>query len=103
MKIRKCRICYQPIKKIISFGKMPIVNYYLSQEDLQKPEKKYSLTFCICENCALGQLSELIPPKNIFVQYHYASSVSQPLKLHLEKLAELAWKKFKLTKTSSSL
>jgi len=94
MRIKNCRICHYPLSQIISFGNMPIVNYYLSKEELEKPEKKYELNFCICTNCTLGQLDELIPPEEIFVNYHYASSVSQPLVEHLEKLADLCVKKF---------
>ncbi len=100
MKIRTCRVCGNPLKQVISFGRMPMVNYYLSKEELKIPERKYSLTLCMCEKCTLAQLNELVSPKNIFIQYHYASSVSQPLKTHLENLAELSKKRFSLTKNS---
>lgn len=103
MKIRNCRICNTPLVKIISFGKMPMVNYYLSKEEINEPEEKYSLTFCICKTCSLGQLNELVSPQDIFIKYHYASSVSRPLKIHLEKLAELVKNRFALTKNSRVL
>jgi len=97
MKIKSCRICNKPLVRIFNYGKIPAVNYYPSKEELAKPEKKYTLNFCICPNCTLGQLDELLPPKNLFVTYHYSSSVSKPLKLHLEKLADLCSRRFKLS------
>lgn len=103
MKVKKCRICEFPITKIVSFGRIPAVNYYLTYEDLKKPEKKYILNFCICKNCTLGQLDEIINPKKLFSNYHYASSVSKPLKIHLEDLGQLCFKRFNLGKDSCVL
>lgn len=103
MKIRFCRICGGKIKRILSLGKIPIVNYFLSKEDLKKPEEKYPLNFCICENCGLGQTDEIINPEKIFSTYHYVSSTSLPLKKHLEDLAETCRKRFSLSKRSQVL
>lgn len=103
MKISKCRICNSDIVRVLSLGKFPAVNYYLSRDDLKRKEKKYSLNFCICEICGLGQLDEIVQARKLFSTYHYISSTSIPLKKHLEALGELCRKKFKLNNASSVL
>lgn len=103
MKIKRCRICDSDIVNILSLGKFPAVNYYLSLDDLKNKEKKYPLNFFLCENCSLGQLDEIVQATELFSTYHYISSTSAPLKKHLESLAEICRKKFKLTANSKVL
>lgn len=103
MRISKCRICNSSIVKVLSLGKFPAVNYYLTLDDLKKKERKYPLNFCLCENCGLGQLDEIVRAGELFSTYHYSSSTSEPLKKHLESLGKLSRKKFKLTSASSVL
>lgn len=100
MRISKCRICDSNIVKVLSLGNFPAVNYYLTLDDLKKRERKYPLNFCICENCGLGQLDEIVKAGDLFSTYHYSSSTSTPLKKHLESLGNLSKKRFKLTNTS---
>ena len=78
MKIKKCRICHSKITKVLPLGKFPAVNYYLTLEELNNKEKKYSLNFCICEGCGLGQLDEIVKAGELFSTYHYISSTSIP-------------------------
>lgn len=103
MKVNKCRICKSKIVEIFSLGNFPAVNYYLSKNELEKKEEKYSLTFCLCENCGLGQLNEIVSADKLFLEYHYMSSTSYPLMLHLESLAELCRNRFKLNSLSNAL
>lgn len=104
MRIRKCRICKNEIDQLISLGKMPIVNYFLSKEEVDgKREKKYSLNLALCSNCGLVQLDEIVNPKKIFITYHYLSSASSPLKKHLEDLADSSRLRFNLNENSSVL
>ena len=103
MRIKQCRICNSNIIKILSLGKFPAVNYYLTLEDLNRKEKKYSLNFYICETCGLGQLDEIVKAGKLFSTYHYISSTSAPLKKHLESLGEFCKDKFKLNSSSKVL
>jgi SAM-dependent methyltransferase len=96
MRIKNCRICGFSIVKIFSLGKIPIVNYFLSEEDLLKKEKKYSLNLCLCQNCGLVQIDEIVPPEDLFTIYHYFSSTSRPLVEHLENLAKTVIDRFSL-------
>lgn len=103
MNIKCCRICDSDIVNILSLGKFPAVNYYLSLDELKGKEKKYPLNFFLCENCGLGQLDEIVQASKLFSTYHYISSTSAPLKKHLESLAEICRKKLKLTVSSKVL
>lgn len=103
MHVNKCRICNGTLMRIFSFGKMPIVNYYLSRRDLDRKERKYPLNFCICKMCGLAQLNELVSPSKLFSTYHYASSSSLPLKKHLFYLADLCRRRFNLKKGDKAL
>jgi len=103
MRIKRCRICNSTISNVLSLGKFPAVNYYLTLEDLKEKEKKYPLNFCICETCGLGQLDEIIRAGELFSTYHYVSSSSNPLKKHLESLGKVCRKKFALNNAASVL
>lgn len=103
MKINKCRICNSGIARVLSLGRFPAVNYYLTLEDLKKKEKKYPLNFCICETCGLGQLDEIVKADDLFSTYHYISSTSEPLKKHLESLGRICEEKFGLGNESKVL
>lgn len=103
MEVNKCRICGSGISKVLSLGRFPAVNYYLTLDDLKRKEKKYPLNFCICETCGLGQLDEIVKAGDLFSTYHYISSTSAPLKSHLESLAQVCIKKFNFTRESKVL
>ncbi len=103
MKVENCRICKSKIISVLSLGKFPAVNYYLSLEELAKKEKKYPLNFCICENCGLGQIDTIVNADKLFSTYHYISSTSMPLKEHLQSLAKICKAKFELNDKSRVL
>lgn len=59
---------------IYSFGHVPLAGYFPRINEL--PElKKYPLTLCICEQCALIQVVEIVPSSVLFEDYRYLSSV----------------------------
>ncbi len=102
MKKPTCKLCGNTLIDILPLGRIPLVNYYPKQSELAT-EKKYTLTFSLCTHCSLCQLKQSIQPKKIFSTYHYTSSTSLPLQQHLEKLAEVCRKKFKLSKKNMVL
>jgi len=95
-----CRICQGNLDLILSLGEMPIVNYFPSKKEIQNKQKKYPLNLVICQNCGFVQLNKIIPPSKLFQEYHYLSSTSVPLRLHLESLGKTCIKKFKLKRNS---
>jgi SAM-dependent methyltransferase len=96
MKITHCRYCGSTLKEILSLGNIPLVNYFPKSSEVKK-EKKYPLTFVLCESCGLAQIDYIVPSKDIFTKYHYTTGASQPLVEQLSALAIWAVKQFHLT------
>lgn len=102
MEIKNCRNCGGELSKVLSLGKMPIVNYFPSQDELED-EKKYPLELRACRICGLCQLGFIVPPEKIFSNYHFVTSASEPLVSHLEQLSKICIKEFKLNSRSKIL
>src|SRR3989338_3939481 len=102
MFVRICRFCGGKLDPILALGKIPIVNYFPARDELQR-EKKYPLTFCVCRACGLAQLGFIVPQEKIFRTYHFLTSASKPLVMHLQKLADLCVKDFRLHARSKVL
>ncbi len=89
MHLTRCRICNKKsLTPILRLGKMPPVNYFPTKQELRKPQKRYPLNFCVCRNCGLTQLDEVVTPEKLFRNYHYLTSASQPLIEHFHSLAQ---------------
>ena len=73
-----CRSCGTPTdNRILSLRNMPLVNRLLdSQYDTCS---SHSLEVMYCDNCALGQLREIVPPMEMFSEYSFYSSVMAPI------------------------
>jgi SAM-dependent methyltransferase len=80
----RCRACSSPaIVPIVHFGRTPIADRLLKREQLNDPEILETLTLVFCENCALVQIRETVPPEILFSSsYPYFSSVSKSLCEH---------------------
>lgn len=94
-----CRACKKDVKEFFSLGAMPLVNSFFKKEDLQL-EKKYNLAVGFCKNCFLAQLTETVPPEELFRHYLYFSSVSSSFLKHCEKTASFLVSRFKLGEES---
>lgn len=91
-----CRICKsKKIYKFLSLGKQPLANSFISKEDLSKKELMYPLTLCLCRECLLVQLKEVIPGKLMFKNYLYIPSSSKTRINHFYELAKLLTEKLK--------
>jgi len=66
---------------------MPSINLFLDKDQI-KDEKKYDLTVAFCENCKLVQITETIPPEDMFVEYTYLSSMSNTMLNHAKIVAQ---------------
>ncbi len=102
MKKTECGFCSGQLLPILTLGNMPIVNYFPSRSELAA-EKKYPLELCVCGDCELVQLGFIVPPQQIFRSYHFLTSASKPLVGHLQKLADLCRKEFRLDPRSRVL
>ncbi len=90
-----CRSCDTIITEFFSLGQMPLVNYFL-REDQFATEKKYLLSIGFCPQCYLIQLMEEISPEVLFRNYIYFSSNSSAFLNHSKELAEKFVKHFNL-------
>ena len=85
----KCRSCAGTgLIDVLSLGALPLANALLTAEQLAEPEETYPLDLVFCPNCALLQITETVPPEQLFRDYFYFSSFSDTVLHHAEKLAE---------------
>ena len=101
MDFYQCRFCSSELKKIfVDLGTTPLSNSFLKSQNLDKPEKKFSLKVFVCQKCLLVQVPEFETPNEIFSDYAYFSSYSKSWLKHAEKYANMIIKKNHLTKNS---
>ncbi|MFA6339070.1 MAG: sugar nucleotide-binding protein [Candidatus Paceibacterota bacterium] len=86
---KKCRICDSTdLVEILNLGKTPLANSFIKSEDLKSEEKTFPLALNFCKNCSLVQLTHIVDPKLLFIDYHYLTSASKPLVEHFTALAD---------------
>jgi hypothetical protein len=86
-RIAGCRSCGSPrIETILSLGEMPLANALLRDEDLGRPEPRHPLELAFCPSCSLVQITETVPPAELFREYVYFSSFSDTMLLHAREL-----------------
>lgn len=82
-----CRSCSaDTLIPILDLGTTPLANGLLSRSDLEQPEKRYPLKLVFCPACALVQITETVPPEQLFSEYVYLSSFSDTMLRHAEDL-----------------
>lgn len=85
----KCLICQTPIQPFMSFGRMPIANGFLTQEQFPD-EYFFELEVGFCQECTMVQLTELVDRDRMFHdQYAFFSSTSARMGVHFRECA--AW------------
>jgi SAM-dependent methyltransferase len=78
-------LCSEPLVPILAFGQMPLANALLTQAQLALPEPCYPLTLSFCRSLALVQIAERIPPKQLFTDYPYFSSMADEMLAHVRR------------------
>ena len=84
----------------MDLGLQPLANNLLRVEDLDKPEPKIPLRLAVCQSCWLLQITELVPPVQLFSEYLYFSSFSDALLRHAQAAASRYVSEFGLGKGS---
>jgi hypothetical protein len=83
-----CRSCEgTDLVTVLSLGRTPLANALLTEERLQEPEQTYPLDLVFCPRCALVQITETVPPEELFREYLYFSSFSDTMLRHAEEVA----------------
>ncbi|HEV7903629.1 MAG TPA: class I SAM-dependent methyltransferase, partial [Pyrinomonadaceae bacterium] len=71
---------------ILNLGRTPLANALLTAEQLEEPEATYPLELVFCPACTLVQITETVPPEQLFREYFYLSSFSDTMLRHAETL-----------------
>jgi C-methyltransferase C-terminal domain/Putative zinc binding domain/Methyltransferase domain len=86
-RISGCRSCGSPrLETVLSLGETPLANALLREEDLARPERRYPLELAFCPTCSLVQITETVPPEELFREYVYFSSFSDTMLRHSKEL-----------------
>ncbi len=84
-----CRSCGCPRGELVlDLGVQPLANNFLLPQDLGKPEPRFPLRVFVCPDCWLLQLTDLVPPVELFSEYLYFSSFSDAMLRHASAAAE---------------
>jgi SAM-dependent methyltransferase len=93
----KCRSCSGTHSvPVLDLGIQPLANNLLRPEDLAKPEPKFPLRVAVCHDCWLLQITDLVPPTQLFSEYLYFSSFSDALLRHSRAAVEQHIREFQL-------
>lgn len=88
-RIEACRSCSRAgLETILSLGAMPLANSLLRADQLDAPEPRHPLDLAFCPACSLVQITETVPPEELFRDYLYFSSFSDGMVAHARELAE---------------
>ena len=77
-KLRSCLVCGTEVRTILSLGNQPLANSLLQSAD--ELFHAYPLGLAVCPNCAHAQQTHSVDPREIFVDYLYASGTSHTLR-----------------------
>ncbi len=83
-----CRSCGgHNLQPILSLGTMPAANRLLRADQLDAHEPRHPLDLVFCAACSLVQITESLPPEELFRDYVYFSSYSETMLASCEALA----------------
>lgn len=92
--VATCLICDADCQPVISFGRMPIANGFLTPDRFDD-EYFYELTIVRCPRCSMVQLGELVDPNLMFHdQYAFYSSTSAGMSRHFERFAGMVQREY---------
>jgi SAM-dependent methyltransferase len=87
--VAACRSCgAENLVPILSLGAMPLANALLTPEQLLCDEPTYPLDLVFCDKCTLVQITETVPPEQLFTEYLYFSSFSETMLRESRDLAD---------------
>jgi len=87
----------------IDLGQMPLANAFIRPEDAARPEPTFPLAIAYCPVCHLVQLTEQVPPKQLFTEYIYFSSYSESWLSHARRMADALIQRLHLNSESRVL
>jgi SAM-dependent methyltransferase len=84
-----CRSCGSTqTEPVLSLGRTPLANALLHASDLGTVEPTFPLDLVLCTGCSLVQITQTVPPEQLFRDYKYFSSFSDAMVEHAGELAK---------------
>ena len=78
-----CNLCAGDLYHLKNFGKYPIVNQLLERQVITEPPF-FDFSLCVCSECGLSQLENVIDQKLFYT--NYATPSSEKFNPHIKKL-----------------
>jgi SAM-dependent methyltransferase len=92
-----CLVCRSDdVEEFLDLGATALANQFLRADEINGNEAKYPLRIGFCRLCGHVQLTEKVPPGEMFDNYLYISSASDTLKQHLWDLSDLLARRYGL-------
>lgn len=87
--VKCCQICKsKKLEIILCYGNQPIVQAYLTKEQLNQPETTFPLNLVSCQECGLLQLDYVVDPEIVFPKnYPYRTGLTNMLIRNFRELA----------------
>lgn len=83
-----CRSCgHASLVEVLDLGMQPLANNLLKEDSPSSGEPRFSLKLTVCPSCHLAQISDLVPPVELFGEYLYFSSFSDTMLTHAREAA----------------
>lgn len=96
-----CRFCGSRLEHtFVDLGMSPLVQSFLSADQLNKMEPFYPLNVYVCGECFLVQLPEIVAPEDIFSDYLYFASYSDSWLAHAKRYTDQMVERFPITQDS---
>ncbi|TMF39981.1 MAG: class I SAM-dependent methyltransferase [Chloroflexi bacterium] len=83
-----CGWCGTALTAVLDLGAQPLANALLTADELDAPERRFPLTLAICPACGLVQITEAVPPEELFRDYPYFSSTSDAFVEHARAIVD---------------
>ena len=92
-----CILCASDaVEEFLDLGETALANQFLRADEIDADEAKYPLRIGFCHGCGHVQLTDSVPPGEMFNHYLYISSASDTLKNHLWELSDLLVRRYGL-------
>ncbi len=73
---------------VLDLGHTPLANSLVRPEDAAQRDPVFPLALAFCQGCSLVQITESVPPEQLFREYLYFSSFSDTMLRHSRALVE---------------
>jgi hypothetical protein len=84
-----CRACgHARLDPVLSLGTTPLANALVRADQREAEEPRFPLELVFCPACSLTQITETVPPADLFREYVYFSSFSDTAVASARAIAE---------------